>query len=203
MLPTARPVLRWSAYSERVRFMETQVISMARTFRKPALSVMAGVALAIVVGSFAALVTHRVRDLFAGAIGFSLFAYLFWLLGWHSKVRMDHQGVVVDNLLVRHVIPWGELSGIAVGNGLVFRLRDGRNIGSITYGGSVMGALLGYRYTRNVAARMRAARDELLAGSAELPASAGYHQRIGFSPWPPLLILIVMEAIASLSLLVR
>jgi hypothetical protein len=35
-----------------------------------------------------------------------------------------------------------------------------------------------------------------------LPASDGYVRRIGFSPWPPLVILALMEAIASLSLLV-
>jgi hypothetical protein len=147
------------------------------------------------------MVTHGVNDLFAGAIGFSLFGYFFWLLGWHSAVRLDRYGVIVDNLLVRHVIPWGELSEIEVGNGLFFRLRDDRMVGSIMYGGSVMGALLGYRYTRKVAARMRAARDELLTGTVELPTSDGYVRRIGFSPWPPLVILALMEAIASLSLL--
>jgi hypothetical protein len=147
------------------------------------------------------MVTHRVNDLFAGAFFFSLFVYFFWLLGWHSAVRLDRERLIVDNLLVRHVIPWGELSEIGVGNGLFFRLRDGRQIGSIMYGGSVIGALLRYRYTRQVAARMRAARDGLLAGASELPPSDGYVQRISFSPWPPLLILALMEAIASLSLL--
>jgi len=50
---------------------------------------------------------------------------------------------------------------------------------------------------------MRAARQELLAESAELPASGEYARRIGFSPWPPLAILALMEAIAALSLLAR
>lgn len=178
-----------------------QVIPVAKTFRKWALSGFAGTGIAIVLGGMVVMVTHGVRDLFAGAIGFSLFVYLFWLLGWHSAVRLDRDGVIVDNLLVRHVVPWGELSEIGVGNGLFFRLRDGRIVGSIMYGGSVMGALLGYRYTRKVAAQMRAARDELLTGKVELPMSDGYVRRIGFSPWPPLVILALMEAIASLSLL--
>jgi hypothetical protein len=172
------------------------------TFRKWWLSAFALLGAA---GAVAAFVTgaigHFNDSFFFGAGIISSFAYFFWLLGWHSAVRLDRDGVIVDNLLVRHVIPWGELSEIGVGNGLSFRLRDGRMIGSIMYGGSVMAALLGYRYTRKVATRMRAARDELLAGTAELPPSDGYVQRIGFSPWPPLVILALMEATASLSLL--
>jgi hypothetical protein len=139
---------------------------------------------------------------FGGAI-LSPFAYLLWLLGWHSAVRMNRDGVIVDNLLIRHVIPWEELSEIKVGYGLVFLLRDGRKVGSIMYGGSVIGEVLGYRYTSKVADRMRAARQELLARSAKLPASGEYARRIGFSPWPPLAILASLEALAALSWLVR
>lgn len=179
------------------------MIPAARTSRKLVLSAYASAGMAIGPGSMVVIVTKEQRDLFTGAAGFSVFVYFFWLLGWHSKVRVDRAGVVVDNLLVRHVIPWGELSEIGVGYGLFFRLRDGGQIGSIMYGGSVAGTLLRYRYTRKVAGRMRAAREELLAGMAELPPSDGYVQRIGFSPWPPLVILALMEAIASLSLLVK
>jgi hypothetical protein len=178
-----------------------RVIPAARTFRKWALTAFAGAGFALAVGGMLAVVISHARDLFYGAPFNALFAYFFWLVGWHSAVRLDREQVIVDNLLVRHVIPWGELSEIGVGNGLFFRLRDGRMVGSIMYGGSVIGALLRYRYTRGVAARMRAARDELLAGTSELPSSDGYVQRIGFSPWPPLLIVALMEAIASLSLL--
>src|ERR1700692_792812 len=119
-----------------------QVTSGAKTFRNWALSGFASVGMAVVGVSMVIMVTHGVNDLFAGAIIFSLFVYFFWLLGWHSAVRLDREQVIVDNLLVRHVIPWGELSEIGVGNGLFFRLRDGRIVGSIMYGGSVMGALL-------------------------------------------------------------
>jgi hypothetical protein len=140
---------------------------------------------------------------FLGAVIFSLFAYFFWLLGWHSAIRMDRDGVIVDNLLVRHVIPWGELSEIRVGYGLVLLLRDGRKVGSIVFGGSVAGQILGYRYTSGIADQMRAARQDLLAGSAELLTSGGYAVRSGFSPWPLLAILASLEALAALSWLVR
>ncbi len=176
----------------------------AMTFRKAALSVFASAGIAVAVAVMAAMVANDVQDLFAGAIVVSLFAYLFWLVGWHSAVRLSRNGVSVDNLLLRHVIPWDELAEIGVGNGLVFRLRDGTRIGSVMYGGSVIGAILGYRYTRKVAARMNATRDAIRASAAEDPVAApGYRRAAGFSVWPPLAILAVMEAIASLSLLVK
>src|SRR5258708_34153952 len=108
----------------------------AMTFRKAALSVFASAGIAVAVAVMAAMVANDVQDLFAGAIVVSLFAYLFWLVGWHSAVRLSRNGVSVDNLLLRHVIPWDELAEIGVGNGLVFRLRDGTRIGSVMYGGS-------------------------------------------------------------------
>jgi hypothetical protein len=155
-------------------------------------------------GGFAVVAFLNYNDsVFIGAVIISLLVYPLWLLGWHSAVRMDGDGVIVDNLLIRHVIPWQELSEIKVGYGLVFLLRDGRKFGSIMYGGSVIGAFLGYRYTSRVADRMRAARQELQARSAKLPASAEYARRIGFSPWPPLALLASLEALATLSWLAR
>jgi hypothetical protein len=172
------------------------------TFRKPALSVFASAGIAVAVTVIAAMVANDVQDLFAGAIVVSLFAYLFWLVGWHSAVRLGRDGVIVDNLLVRHVIPWDELAEIGVGNGLVSRLRDGQRVGSVMFGGSVIGAILGYRYTRSVAARMKAARDDIRGRySGQCVPGAGYRRVAGFSAWPPLVILAVMEAIASFSLL--
>ena len=177
---------------------------MSFIFRKWWLSAAALLSAAAVIIVFSVVVFTNYNDsFFFGAAIFSLFSYFFWLLGWHSAVRMDQGGVIVDNLLIRHMIPWEELSEIKVGYGLVFLLRDGRKVGSIMYGGSVAGEVLGYRYTSRVADRMRAARQELLAGSAKPPASGEYAQRIGFSPWPPLALLAPLEALAALSWLAR
>jgi hypothetical protein len=171
-----------------------------RTFRKPAFSLFAvGGAAIMLVGALVVDFDRKVHGQLGAAPIFAAFLYFFWLMGWQSKIRMDHAGVVVDNLLMRHVIPWPALAKIDVDYGLDFCLRDGRKIGSIIYGGSLIGTLLGYRYTRSVAAQMRAVQNEL-AGTAE-PAAGGYVRRSGFSPWPPLACLAVMEAFASLSLL--
>jgi len=111
--------------------------------------------------------------------------------------------VTVDNFLLRHVIPWADLAEINVGNGLVFRLRDGRKVGSVSYGGSVGGALAGYPRIKRAAARMQAARAQFQAGSPEQPTAAGHYRRIEFSPRALLCIVAVFEAIALLSLLIR
>ncbi len=174
------------------------------TFRKWWMSAFASLGAAGTAAVFTvAVILDFNSSVFFGALIISSLVYFFWLIGWHSKVRIDPSGVMVDNLLIRHVIPWGELSEIGGGNGLFFQLRNGQRIGSIMYGGSVIGALLGYRYTRKVATRMRAAREDLLAGTSALPPSDGYVRRAAFSARPPLLILAVMEAMALLSLLAR
>jgi hypothetical protein len=181
------------------------VSSAVVRFRKPALILFALIGAAVVVTGFvvAAVVPKPSDATFAAAIVFSLVTYIIWLVGWHSAVLLDQDGVIVDNLLARHVIPWDQLVEIGVSNGLVFRLRDGTRVGSVMYGGSVIGALLGYRYTRAVAARMAEAQESFVNGSPPAPSGDAYRKVIRFSPWSPLVILAVMEAIASLSLLAR
>ncbi len=82
-----------------------------RTFRKLAFTASsslagAGVFLAFVVGAF----SDPNGSVIFGAFVISLFMYFFWLIGWHSAVRIDGQGIRVDNFMVRHYIPWGELT---------------------------------------------------------------------------------------------
>jgi len=139
-----------------------------------------------------------------GAVVGSLLNWLLWLAGWHSAVRMDSTGIVIDNLIVRNVIPWSALETIEVSGGLKFRLRDGTSVGSFMYGGSLIGEITRYPYTRRVAERMRKAQAEFSPGvpgtlvrSEE--ASVGWH----ISPWPPLVILVIMESIAVLAVLSR
>ena len=51
---------------------------------------------------------------FVGAVIISAFIYFFWLIGWQSSVRVVDAGVIVDNLFIRHFIPWGDLSELKV-----------------------------------------------------------------------------------------
>ncbi|MGH3250407.1 MAG: hypothetical protein ACRDOI_29960 [Trebonia sp.] len=177
----------------------------AVAYRKPWFAAVAVLGVAGTAGGFAdiALSDPNGSDPFWAVI-FSLFAWFFWLIGWHSAVRMDAAGAVVDNLLVRNTIPWPALQEIQATGGLIFRLRDGATVGCLMYGDSLAGVLTGYPYLREVAARMRRTQAELSPAVAETPpdliASLG---RWHVSPWPPLLILATLELVAVLALLIH
>jgi hypothetical protein len=135
-----------------------------------------------------------------GAFIFGAFIYFFWLVGWNSAMRLGPAGVRVDNIVVRTFIPWEELSDIAVGSGLEFRLRDGGKVQSLIYGGSLIGMILGYRYTRKVAEKIRAVSAEMIAAAPALPGPPAYSSRFYVSAWPPLVILAATEVVAVLAL---
>lgn len=172
-------------------------------FRKTSLTAFAWLmmlVLAIIVLVLALRPGGAVSDIFFGTIIFAIGTYVLWLVA-SSAVRINREGVIVDNFLLRHVIPWQQLSGIAIGYGLEIRLRDGAKIGSIMYGGSLLGALTGNRLAGQACARMNAKRKEILSSGIPPEGNGPYRRVINFSPWPPLIILAVLEGIASLSLL--
>ena len=140
---------------------------------------------------------------FGVAVGFAAVSYFVWVLGCHSAVRMDGSGMVLDDLLTRHVIPWAELRRIEVAGGLVIEVRGGPYIRMMMFGGSLYGVVTRYRAQRKVAARMNAARERIEASQPAPDPSARYARAIRFSPWPPLAILAAMEAIAAIGLLAR
>jgi hypothetical protein len=173
-------------------------------FRKMVITVPAVLAGTGVFIGFAAIAfTHGNSSDFFGAVIISGFIYFFWLVGWHSAVRLGPAGVRVDNIVVRTFIPWEELRDIAVGSGLEFRLRDGGKVQSLMYGGSLIGMILGYRYTRKVAEKMRAVSAEMIAAAPAAPGPLAYRSRFYASPWPPLVILAALEVIAAVALTTR
>ena len=50
---------------------------------------------------------------FADAVAFAVFAHPFWLPGRHTAVRIRPDGMIINNVLVRHVIPCQMLLFIA------------------------------------------------------------------------------------------
>ena len=140
---------------------------------------------------------------FIGAAAVAFGGYLIWLIGCHSAVRMNRSGLILDNVLTRHVIPWQELRGIEVVGGLVFEVRGGPYIRMVMYGGSLWGVVTRYKQQRNVAARMNRARERFQASAPSPECQARYATASTFSPWPPLLIFAAMEVIAAVGVLAR
>jgi Bacterial PH domain len=138
--------------------------------------------------------------IFAYSPIFAAFAYTFWLVGGSSAVRAGSNGVVVDNLLRRHAIPWSELSDVALGNGLELKLRNGETVHSIMYGGSIAGSVAGYPNIRPVVERLRTMHMDALSASLERNDGAQYESSIHFSIWPPLIIVVAVEVLAAILL---
>jgi hypothetical protein len=140
---------------------------------------------------------------FGVAILLGLVTYFLWLIGCCSAVRMNRSGMIVDDVLTRHMIPWGDLQRIEVRGGLVFEVSGLPPIRMLMYGGSLYGLITGYRQQRRAAARMNAARERLAAAQPAAQLPEHYVRRFRFSPWPPLVIVALMEAVAAVGVLAR
>jgi hypothetical protein len=116
---------------------------------------------------------------------------------------MNQSGMIVDDVVTRHVIPWGDLQGIEVRGGLVFEVRGVPPIRMLMFGGSLYGVITGYRQQRKVAARMNAAREWLAASQPVTQPAEHYVRRSRFSLWPPLVIVALMEVVAVIGVLVK
>jgi hypothetical protein len=135
-----------------------------------------------------------------GAVVVSVVLWMIWLMGWWSKVTVTGGGVTVDNVCYRRFIPWDDLADIGYDGGLSFKLTDGTRYGTFGYGGSLAGAINGYR-------RMRRVRDEMLAARTRLAADrAGdrepRHQprgRVVIAWWPVLIYLALFESAALIA----
>jgi hypothetical protein len=95
-------------------------------FRKPLFYV---IAVCVAVGCLAAFIVGAISNpngsWFFGAVIFTAFVYFFWLIGWQSAVRVSNAGIIIDNLLFRNYIPWGDVLEIKGGNGLLIVTRGG------------------------------------------------------------------------------
>ncbi|MEZ0077456.1 hypothetical protein [Planotetraspora sp. GP83] len=130
--------------------------------RKPiaiVLTVLVPGALAVY-GLGATLGTGLVHNL-ADALVFSLIlggsSFVIWLLAWHSKIRATPDALFVDNFLVVHEVPWPQVKEIVLENGILVVLDDDTVIGSLQFGGSVLGGITGYRTFRRPLRRLQQA----------------------------------------------
>ncbi|WP_344394589.1 hypothetical protein [Streptomyces vastus] len=69
----------------------------------------------------------------------------FWALGWDSAIRSTAERVSVTNFLVTSTVAWNDVARVTADDGLIIDLRDGRTIGSVAFGSSLLGTFTGYR----------------------------------------------------------
>jgi hypothetical protein len=173
-------------------------------FRKPLLC---GIATIAIAGCFVAFAVSAIwtteanASAFFGAVILSVFVYFFYLLGWQSCVRLVAAGVIVDNLCSRNFIPWHELSRVEGRNGLLIVTRGGQRIGSLAYGGSIIGLFTGNCQARAVAGEIASAQ-ERAAAAGEANDDYGnqrYRSGVNFQVLPIVIPLATMELFAGLS----
>lgn len=99
------------------------------------------------------------RDL-GGYVGFPIFAWAATSIGWlvtvGSAVRVWQDALIIDNMVVRHVIPWDRFAGLNVERslGMFARLDDGGVVQSSSFGRSLSDAMKGYGHMRETLGRI-------------------------------------------------
>lgn len=89
-------------------------------------------------------VVHNIGDaLFVGLI-FGACALVVWSLSWRSSVRVSENGITLCNVFFVHEIPWSAVEKFVLSEGIKIELRDGEFVGSVQFGGSLLGAITGY-----------------------------------------------------------
>lgn len=108
---------------------------------------------------------------------FSLMVTFFWTLGWHSAIRYTATHVSVTNALFTTTVAWADVKEVDIDDGLTIHLRDGKELGSIQFGGSLIGALTGYPTHRRARRMLQAAlkqapqQDTAYAGPVQIARS--------------------------------
>lgn len=152
---------------------------------------------AILLPIFMVLLASPAAGAAVGAAVMAIGMWLIWLFGWWSKVVIGPYGVTVDNVIMRHDIPWEQLRDIRAEGGLAFELTDSTDVGSLSYGGSLAGSITGWRGMRRVREQMLAARSVPAADTP--PRHHEGHSRIKV-PWRALAAYLVpLEIIGIIS----
>ena len=119
-----------------------------------------------------------------------------WLIVVVTAVRVRADSLVIDNWVVRHVIPWERFAGLFVETeaGMIARLDDGTVVKSVAFGRTLTDAIKGYSHMRETLDRIRAdcSSARTVHGNAHPPPD---HRRSLNVPWRPLLgFLVFFEA---------
>jgi hypothetical protein len=127
-------------------------------------------------------------DSAVGTLVLSVGLWFIWAAGWWTKVVVSDRGVTVDNVFIRHVVSWSALRGFSLDGGLSATLADGTQLGIVSFGGSLAGAVTQYRGLLKAEAALDAACDRYRSAAAS-PADS--YRRLVKPHWIPLLAYVV------------
>jgi hypothetical protein len=161
-------------------------------------------AIVINVVLFSVLFTLQRQDV-AGHIVVPPIAAAIEALGWlvlvTTAVRIRNGGLLIDNMVIRHVIPWERFAGLSVeaGQGMFARLDDGRIVKSAGFGRSLADAIGNYGHMRRTLGRIQEACRQARSAHTEVIPAPVYRSQFNF-PWvPALAFLVFFEAVSWVS----
>jgi hypothetical protein len=172
-----------------------------------------GAGIALFLGIGVAIALDPKGPPYLGGIVGTVGAYLAWMVGWQSSVRLRSDGVEVNNLLVTCFVPWEIFREFRIANGLKVVMTDGRSIGSFAFGGSLAGQLTGYRRMRWLVESLEGGRQALTAERHQpgpprrtIPSSEtrkAYLLRVRVAIWPLLAFIVPLEVLGLLTSTLR
>jgi hypothetical protein len=135
-----------------------------------------------------------------GYIGLPIAAWagmcVTWLIVVVTAVRVRADKLVIDNWLVRHVIPWERFAGLFVEPeiGMIARLEAGTVVKSAAFGRTLTDAIKGYGHMRETLDRIRADCGSARAAHSDVDPPHDYRRSLNV-PWRSLLgFLVLFEA---------
>ncbi|SDL03055.1 hypothetical protein [Streptomyces indicus] len=140
------------------------------------------------------------EDGYAPPLAIAAFTFFFWLLGWHSAIRFTATHLSVTNIVVTSTVEWSDVRRVIVHDGLGIELRDGRELGSIAFGGSLIGTFSGYptyqtAYRTLQKARKKAQHRERHGGPVRVRWSIDWRRQLTAAAaiYGPLLLLLALR----------
>lgn len=94
------------------------------------------------------LLQRQDNSAYVGGIAVSFGCWLLWTIGISGKVIISVDGIRVDNFFISHFISWKDFDSFVLDSGIWLTKRDGSRVWLIGFGGSLIGALTGYRSMR-------------------------------------------------------
>jgi hypothetical protein len=102
-----------------------------------------------------------------------IIALMHWyasMFGWGGRPIATPRVLLVRNVFVEHRMPWGCIKGVGLDRGLAISVIDEngaeRRVGSLLFGGSVIGDLTGYATFRRVVAWIEERKESFRAEGA-------------------------------------
>ncbi|WP_194892789.1 hypothetical protein [Catenulispora pinisilvae] len=156
----------------------------------------------LLIGAFVAVAKGNTSAAFVGTpIGGFLF-YVCWLVGWRATIRLRPEGIVVENCIVRLMVPWRLGRQFVVSSGIKLRLLDGRMISTWAFQGSLGAQLNGYSAFKPIRDRLQEESDKIVYSVPVGASTAEYRWRLQLPDlWILFALIGVSEAVVALAYL--